>query len=50
MSDVLDVGLDDGDRRAEIVLVSELMVAAAESAGALGQSAVDALLGLGASL
>jgi hypothetical protein len=44
MTDSLDVDLQDPDLGAEIHLVAELMVAAAESAGPLSQDRIDAIL------
>jgi hypothetical protein len=44
VTDQLDVDLNDPVQTAEILLVTDLMVAGAESAGALSQTAIDHLL------
>lgn len=42
--DIFDIDLEDHVLRAEIDLVVELMVAAADSPGALGQHRIDEIL------
>ena len=44
MTDVLDIELQDEELGAEITLVAELMVAAAESERPLSQAEIDAIL------
>ena len=44
MTDPLDVDLQDAELSAEIRLVADLMVAAAQAAGALPQHVVDEVL------
>ena len=44
MNDVLDVDLQDPEQVAEIVLVSELMIAASQSAEPLSQDEIDRIL------
>ncbi len=44
VTDQLDVDLNDPVLTAEILLVADLMVAGAESAGALSQTTIDHLL------
>ena len=44
MNDRLDVDLEDDQLMAEIDLVTELMIAAAESSGHLEQASIDAIL------
>ena len=44
MNDVLDVDLQDPEQVAEIVLVSELMIAASQSAEPLSQTEIDRIL------
>lgn len=44
MTDALDMDLQDDELIAEITLVAELMVAAAQSPTALSQDAIDAIL------
>lgn len=47
MTDGLEVELQDAELSTEITLVTELIVAATESAGPLSQEAIDRLLGVG---
>ena len=44
MNDVLDVDLQDPEQVAEIVLVSELMIAASQSEQPLSQAEIDRIL------
>jgi hypothetical protein len=44
VTDELDVDLNDPELIAEIILVTDLMVAGSESAGALSQTTIDTLL------
>ena len=47
MNDRFDVDLEDDQLMVEIDLVTELMIAAAESAGHLEQTRIDSILGVG---